>query len=139
MDKAQLEAMLKAFSAQISQEASEGVMTLGELIARLEAMPSDADVVLSYNGMPPSSFGSYRGYYNMLAIDSGKQSISASEFLKMARNADGETFEGYKGGDYTMSRNTPVWASDWGDVTNQAITGVELREGSVFILSEKRD
>lgn len=139
MDNAQLEAMLKAFGAQISQEASEGVMTLGELTARLEAMPQDAEVIFSHHGRSPRSFCSYRGYYNMLSIDSGENSVTASEVLAWAREADGKTFEGYKGGDYTMSRNTPVWASDWGDVTNQAITGVELREGSVFILSEKRD
>jgi hypothetical protein len=32
----------------------------------------------------------------------------------MCRAAIGEVFEGYKGGDFQMGRNTPVWLASYG-------------------------
>ena len=42
--------------------------------------------------------------------------MPASVVLAMCKGAMGEVFQGYKGGDYQMGRNTPVWIANYGDV-----------------------
>jgi hypothetical protein len=58
-----------------------------------------------------------------LEYDSQK-TLSSAAFLEMLKDADGKTFEGYKGGDYTMSRQTPVWVSNYGTSNETAVVGV---------------
>ena len=43
--------------------------------------------------------------------------------MKEAEKANGSKFEGYKGGDFTMTRDTPVWFSHYAD-TGPAIIGI---------------
>lgn len=51
---------------------------------------------------------SYRGYYNDLAFEV-THDVLVKDMLDTARQALGETFQGWKGGDYTMSEYTQVW------------------------------
>lgn len=75
-------------------------MTLGEMIAVLEKLPSDAMVGLR----EPHS---YRGYYERLAFEPCDPRPVA-EVLSDARGCVGRTFTGYKGGDYTMDEGSDV-------------------------------
>lgn len=101
-------------------------MRLAGLIETLAALPPDAPVYI--DDEPAGKLGSYRGYYNQLTIyraggrghGGDATPTTVAELLADARNADGEIFMGYKGGDYTMDLDTPVWASDYGD-TGMAI------------------
>lgn len=84
-------------------------MTLGELIKTLEAL--DPNMVLS------PGFGeamSYRGYYEQLAF-TPEESVVVKDALKEAKAALGQTFTGYKGGDYTMHEFTECWIAGYGD------------------------
>ena len=38
-----------------------------------------------------------------------------SDMLNYAKSAMGNTFEGYKGGEYTMGEDTPCWISPYGE------------------------
>lgn len=95
-------------------------MTLGELIRNLEQV--NPNKICKRGFKNPHS---YRGYYDNLAFESA-QNISVGSMLSDARSALERSFEGYKGGDYTMSRNTLVWLAQWGDTT-----GAELDAGQL--------
>lgn len=85
-------------------------MTLDELIAELEK--HDPDKVLPLGFHNPHS---YRGDYMDLAFEP-KANITVGFMLASARTARGTTFQGYKGGDYTMRGYTDCWLAEYGDV-----------------------
>lgn len=95
-------------------------MTLGDLIAFLEAVPPETVVPLGFH-CPHS----YRGYYCDLAFEPAKN-VTVGAMLADARSALGATFEGYKGGDYEMSADTDVWLANYGDC-GESIGPVLLR------------
>jgi hypothetical protein len=41
--------------------------------------------------------------------------MKVSEALALCRSCEGRVFNGYKGGEFTMDRYTPVWIADVGD------------------------
>lgn len=84
-------------------------MTLGELIERLEKLDYSKPVKHGF-GFPMS----YRGYYDELAF-SPEENTTIGEMLEHAKNALGATFEGYKGGDFTMDEFTPCWIAEYGN------------------------
>jgi hypothetical protein len=83
-------------------------ITLGELIAYLEKFPADARFVVGF-GTPHS----YRGYYNELAFER-QNDVAVRDMLADARGAVGATYQGYKGGRYTMTADAPVWVAAYG-------------------------
>lgn len=91
-------------------------LTLGKLIARLEQLPKDA---LIEGLLDPHS---YRGYYHQLAFCSGQRSVAMA--LDACRQALGDRFTGWKGGEYRMHRDTPVWSSECGDASGLMIVGI---------------
>lgn len=84
-------------------------MTLAELIAALEA--ADPERVCPIGFTNPHS---YRGDYRDLAFEPATN-VAVAEMLDLARSADGATYEGWKGGDYTMGPNTNVHLATRGD------------------------
>ncbi|MET9480956.1 hypothetical protein [Streptomyces sp. NPDC006638] len=80
-------------------------MTLDELIRALEA--EDPARILRRGFCNPHS---YRGYYRELAFEP-TPNVTVGEMLADAVSARGETFEGWKGGDFTMDGGTDCWLS----------------------------
>lgn len=72
-------------------------MTLGELIIALEELDPDTVFVDGF-----STPHSWRGDYSELAFEP-EFNVTAGSMLMHARSAVKKTFEGYKGGEYTMS------------------------------------
>lgn len=90
-------------------------MQLGELINWLNEQNPELKV--------PHGFGepmSYRGYYEDLAF-TPKECVSFGETLNHAKGALGETFEGYKGGAFTMHELTDCWIAEYGYSNSDAI------------------
>lgn len=117
-----------AVDAEVRQAADErGQVGIGELVALLNVADPLKSVVAVVNdrefGVSADVY-SYRGYYNQLSIEPGESATVATLALRLS-DAIGETFTGYKGGDYTMSRNTPVWISGYGTASGWAVTGVD--------------
>ncbi|MFD0855939.1 hypothetical protein ACFQ07_27115, partial [Actinomadura adrarensis] len=83
-------------------------MTLAELIAALEA--ADPNLVVPEGFTNPHS---YRGYYHQLAFEPASN-VTVASMIEAAHSALGETFEGYKGGYYTMREDTDCWLASWG-------------------------
>ena len=103
-----LQAMIDSFSARWQRERAETQLTLGKLIAALKAMPADALVANLGNAH------SYRGYYSDLAFEPLEGVCSAAELLEECKDAMGDVFEGYKGGDFVMGALTPLWVASYG-------------------------
>lgn len=90
-------------------------LSLGGLIARLEQ--EDPTRVLPIGFAEPHS---YRGYYYELAFEL-RRNITVADVLADARSALGTTFEGYKGGEYTMGEHTTCWIASYGETSDNVI------------------
>lgn len=104
-----LKHLIDAWNAEEMRRRAADQITLGDLIERLEAMPSDVAVGLA-------GAHSYRGYYSDLAFerDEDAATATAGDLLAECRKAMGQIFHGYKGGDYPMHANVPVWVAAHG-------------------------
>lgn len=89
-------------------------MTLSELIEALNAEDPTRTV--------PRGFAephSYRGFYQDVAFEPADD-VTICSMLTCARDALGTTYEGYKGGEYTMRDDTYCWIS-WHGTTGQEL------------------
>lgn len=82
--------------------------TLGSLIECLKAEDPSLPMPIGF-GEPKS----YRGYYEQLAFEP-KRDTTIGEMLAHAEAALGQTFQGYKGGDFTMGEHTDCWIAEYG-------------------------
>lgn len=114
-------------SEQWAEERSNEQMTLCELIARLEGMDGDSEIDKIEE--PHSN----RGYYSDLGLTPVKGRMKVSEALKLVKECLGKEFYGYKGGDFTMTKTTPLWISEYG-LSGLALVGID-KNGS-FITKE---
>jgi hypothetical protein len=117
-------------------------LLLGELILKLEAVKNKhLPLFIDLMDKKPMGIASWRGSYCELAIrteslgsyqtneverefdddtkyykhkEIGKENPTVEEWIEILKEAIGKTFTGYKGGDYTMSKNTPVWLAEYG-------------------------
>lgn len=106
---------------------------LGKLIAELEAIENkEAEIRYDFVGFYPSlELNSWRGDYSMLALGyidpysaSYDSKTTVGHLLEVCKSVVGSTFRGYKGGDYKMSKKTPVWVASYGQAGNTGITGI---------------
>lgn len=124
-------------------------LTLGEIISKCEAIAakghklsdgSEPDVTFDFEYMRPSEIDSWRGIYAELALSfEYKGSKSLSEFIVMLKEAVGKTYTGYKGGDFTMSRHTPVWVANYGNSGNTAVVDIVDAGYQVIIITAYRE
>jgi hypothetical protein len=96
------------------QQNTYGAVTLGQLIDTL-TLADQALVV-------PDGFGtadSWRGVYAFLRFNPERNTVVA-DMLVNAHLALGKTFQGYKGGDWTMTRDTPCFIDPYGESNDDA-------------------
>jgi hypothetical protein len=97
-----------------------GNMALGDLIDWLEKQDRKL-IVKDGFGSPHSD----RGSYDELAF-TPEPEAKIADMLKYAKSADGETFTGWKGGEYKMSRSTPVYIGNNGEC-GEEITQIHFK------------
>lgn len=119
-------------------------LTLGEIILKLEMIKNkDLLIVFEDKKHYPIDIGSWRGSYDELAIgynDTEGKELSTKKFLKILKGAVGKTFEGYKGGDFLMGRNTPIWIALDGccsGFTDKEIGIIDIKEEKKVIIKIK--
>lgn len=102
-------------------------MTLGDLIAALEALPKESMV----RGFDPE-IDSYRGHYerNALAPEPTYRN-QAHVVARNLREQIGKPTEGYKGGDYSVQAGQGVYLADYGD-TGPCFAGLEEVEPGLY-------
>lgn len=118
-----LEHMLDAAKIAWSEKLkAKGCMSLGELIDALKKFDSKKPVFMSDDNHP-AKIDSYRGSYDQLAISTdGQESFgTVGEFVDALESCVGDTFMGYKGGDFVMDRSTPVNFAKWGECGPQVV------------------
>ena len=104
-------------------------LTLGQLVDVLDQSP-DATINL---GNPHS----YRGYYDDLAFS--EESQIAGDLSRLIKSdVMDKTLKGYKGGDFLMDENTPLWLASYGD-TGLAIVGAEIQGDEIKIFTKNVD
>lgn len=116
----------------------ETEMTLGELIDALEKCRPNAEISLKPFSLTPTGIESWRGRYDELAltyrtVDHGERTTVA-ELLPLLRKMVGSVETGYKGGEYRMDRDTPVWVDNYGEYTETGISHIKVwgsKEGDV--------
>lgn len=127
-----IQAYVDAMSKAGQKERSLSQMTLGRLIKKLSTYSPDHKIA---NICEPHS---YRGYYIDLAFEMDDSTSTVGEVLKMLQGCFLETFEGYKGGEFTMDKDTPIWIASWGctgecimSIIDGDVLGFELQEGEM--------
>ena len=123
-------------------------LTLGELIAKLTPIVEnqkerinnnleEADVIYDFGYFHPTQIDSWRGSYCELALNykdyTAANLLKSSKFLKLLINAVNDTFQGYKGGDFTMNEDTPIWVANYGQSGFTAVVDV-IDNGHQIIL-----
>lgn len=125
-----IEGLMKQMSDE--RKASATNMRLGAFIDTLAGLDPLMPVALA-DGKGVHKFMSYRGYYEDLAISPQPDLKSVGEVLQEARNALGEVFEGYKGGDFPMHKNSLLWVAPYGGSGGNMLTGVRLEIDRVVV------
>lgn len=145
---------------ELGQPSFTRPMTLGDMIDALEQNLNDrskaARVVFDFPFFFPSGDHSYRGYYSDLAFTpmrpehplpgARKQPPTGEEFLTELKLIAGDnpggtgfTYTGYKGGEYTMSRSTPVWVAEQGTAPGVAIVAIDVNDFEITLRTWKID
>lgn len=134
-----LQQLINTMNEAASKERANYHLTLGDLIEQLKVADPSHLVVYDFDGASPSSPDSYRGYYCDLSFSPSYTAITVTELLKEASDAVGHEFMGYKGGDYTMDADTPLWASPYGSANGRAIMGIETIDSRVVLTTKQID
>jgi len=123
-------------NARVSQ-----MMTLGKALGVLEEIP-DPQYIECFINIKGKKFQgttvcSYRGYYEDLALVVEEVEIpttSVDDMLGTLYGAMGRKFEGYKGGEYLMGEDTPLWVTFDSSGTGFPIDRIEIpSEHSVVV------
>lgn len=131
--------MLDTMSAASRRTRSDYHLTLGDAIKALEEIAPSAAATFDIVGTP-GSVSSYRGYYSDLAFAMELKPVTVGEVLTDLRAAVSKTFQGYKGGDFLMEADTPLWLSDYGSASGIAVIGVSVIDGrAVFQTRRVKD
>ena len=133
-------------------------LTLGELILKLEPLSrtfvaydksiKDKRIRFDFASTFPTGLSSWRGSYSELAIEwdcSGYDTsfskdsspMTLSSFIDLLKSAIGKEFTGWKGGEFTMGKNTPLWVSNPGNSDYTGIEDVKDSEYEVVLITKE--
>ena len=116
-----------------------GTTSLGALIDALMGCEYGAKVQFDFCYLAPTALASYRGYYDHLALgwtEGSRDWPTVSDIVDRLQSAIGKEFEGWKGGEYTMDRDTPIWVANPGQTGSTGIVGIkEQGEYAVILLT----
>lgn len=116
-------------------------MNLQNLIHELGKINGkDKNVYFAFgNDYMPFEFCSWRGSYDELALIYGGSSsmegpVTVKEFFQDCKDADGNYFEGYKGGEYKCSDSDRIWVvDDYSSCGHCIISGIVETDYCVYI------
>jgi hypothetical protein len=135
-----LQALVDAMNQSASDARGHYHLTLGQLVDKLgECYPEHFVIYDWVEQASPSKPESYRGYYCDLSFPPSSSPITVRQLLLFASSAIGETFEGYKGGDFAMHAKTPLWASPYGSSNGIAIMDVKVIGDRVVLITKQVD
>jgi hypothetical protein len=109
-----LQNMMNMTQNMLRESRSRYHLTLGQLIQRLEPMPGIRPI-LTVDGHGIEGLGSYRGYYSDMALHPTEGLVwNAGQLLRECQRVVDTELTGYKGGEFLMERDTPLWLAGYG-------------------------
>lgn len=131
--------MLQTMQDSWRRIRSQYHLTLGDLIKFLG--DQEGHMIVRVGDVDEATYpafpDSYRGYYADLAFAPTGEPITCDELLKRCKLALNSTYKGYKGGDFVMSEDTPLWLSAYGINSQIAIVAIE-HVGDSLVLKTKQ-
>lgn len=114
---------------------SSDQLTLGDIISKCQEIKNrdykqtggeEPFVRFDFEYLFPTKVDSWRGAYCELALNFETEGaeLSLSQFIKLLEDTVDNVFTGYKGGDFKMTKQTPVWVANYGNSGSTAIVGV---------------
>lgn len=132
-----LQGFMDAISDAGKNTRSDYHLTLGKLILFLRKVHEDTPVVCLDGGSVGSAH-SDRGYYSDLAFSPTKEIHTAVEVLVEAEKVLDQTLTGYKGGDFVMDENVPLWVAHYGEC-GPGIVDIQMQDGKVLLITKEID
>jgi hypothetical protein len=122
--------------------------SLGQLISELKAVKAtdDCSVAFAFGYFVPGGVSSWRGSYDELAIWFKEVEWSLrpklADFITLLESTVGQSFEGYKGGDFVMGESTPVWVANYGEAGSTGVIGLATetnKDGLAYLVIIRTD
>ena len=153
-----VENAMKASRAKTLADSDQ--LTLGEMILKLDPIverqkermadgkTEEATVRYDFEYLFPTYIDSWRGIYAELALnfvgtgrsgDSNEKEMTVTAFQQMLKDCIGKEFTGWKGGEYVMSKHTPVWVANAGNSGNTAVIDIIDDGYQVIIMTGYRE
>lgn len=131
-----MQKIIDALSATTRRSRSYYHITLGKAIDLLENIPAEWPVRFDWTKQGPADPHSYCGYYEDLAFECSPEIVSVGDFLRLCKDTLGRTFTGYKGGDFVMSADTPLWAAQYGLSGGRPIISIQAANGMTILITK---
>ena len=128
--------MFKQLNRVLQMQRAQYHVTLWQLIDALEKLPTGA-AVLTSDGTGVGNPHSYRGFYEDLALEPVDGPVIAGALCQELKYALGATFTGYKGGEYVMGRDTPLWVAEHGRTGKAVVKAEKIDVSERLILALK--
>jgi len=108
-----IQRMVNAMNAMDMESRAQYHMTLGKLIEIIKPLHPDTPYRLDRGGCFYDGH-SYRGYYSDLAFEPTDEQHTLGSLMSDIQSFHNKRLEGYKGGDFVLHDNVPIWISDYG-------------------------
>jgi len=113
------------------QQLKHLAFTLGELIEKMEMLDPATLIKMQFSELATDfTSHSYRGYYEQLAIYPEFRKVDSplcvGQFVRFLKTCLNHTYDGWKGGEYTMFETAPVWVSELGESSGAMLVGLDL-------------
>ena len=131
-----IQKLFDAITTTARDSRSNYHLTLGGLMAALDAMPDNALVVCD-DGTAIGDEHSYRGYYADLAFKPAKEA-SVGDVRVLCERAISQSYTGYKGGEFCYDADTPLWRATYG-CTGEAIISATQIDGKLVLGTKEID
>ena len=106
-------------------QMSDRQLTVGQLIRALERLDAGKSIKFDFVNFKPAGLGSYRGYYEDLAIryrDAGAPTVG--DLLGWLKDQSGNLMDGYHGGQYRVTDQTAIWVANASETGGTAVVDV---------------
>lgn len=120
-------------------------MTIGELLDELGKANPESIIYFDFCRASPTSIISSRCSYDEAAIgfEFTDSVVDRTQVKHVIDNINevlsGMTFHGYKGGEYTYNRSTPLHVDNYSDCTNTELVSVTIEDYGYVYLNTRRE
>lgn len=118
--------------------------TINKVLECLREANLDATVTFSFGNCKPTKVDSWRGIYSEPALgfssDIYDPNVTAESLIsELEKSISGETYHGYKGGEFKFSGNDQLHIDSYGEYSETEIDKIEVHDGYVVIHTHHED